>query len=98
MGGEVVACGGYVGHDDAIELRHVYVDARARRRGIARLILELAEQEAEIRGCRRIELWNDTRFRNAHRFYESLGYERLPGRRLLHDLSHSIEYGFRKLL
>lgn len=96
--GGIVACGGYAHHGQAIELKHVYVDASARRRGIARRLVERAEREARSRGCRLVELWSDSRFEGAHRFYEGLGYERLPGRRLLGDLSDSAEYAFTKLL
>lgn len=39
-----------------------------------------------------------TRFTDAHRLYERLGYVRSPGTRELHDLSRSVEYHFAKAL
>ncbi|MGZ4618494.1 MAG: hypothetical protein ACXV3F_07160 [Frankiaceae bacterium] len=42
----------------------------------------------------RVELWSDTRFANAHRLYERLGYVRTGRRRELHDLSRSTESEF----
>jgi ribosomal protein S18 acetylase RimI-like enzyme len=53
----------------------VTLDA-ARRRGIGRALMEVAEENFAHRGIRRITL--DTRLtrEDAHKFYESLGYER----------------------
>jgi hypothetical protein len=58
----------------------------------------MVEAEAATRGARALELWSDTRFADAHRLYARLGYERLPDARELHDLSHSVELHFRKVL
>ena len=48
----------------------------ARRRGIGRALMATAEKDFAQRGIRRIAL--DTRLtrKDAHKFYESLGYER----------------------
>jgi len=48
----------------------------ARRRGIGRALIAIAEKDFAQRGIRRIAL--DTRLtrEDAHKFYESLGYER----------------------
>jgi putative acetyltransferase len=70
----------------------LYVRAAARRSGLGGRLLAVAEDEARRRGARRIQLWSDTRFTTAHRFYERRG----PATRELHDLSASVEYLFFK--
>ncbi len=96
--GRVVACGGFAGNGDSIELKHIYVDAACRRQGLAGRLCDLAEEEARRRGCARIELWTDSRFTDAHRLYESRGYVRSPLPRHLDDLSASVEYRYSKEL
>lgn len=97
-GGEVVAS---VAWDPAgpgqVELHLLYVRADARRRGLAAGLVDLVEAEARRRGATGVGLWSDTRFADAHRLYERLGYRR-GGTRQLHDRSHSVEYRFEKEL
>jgi predicted GNAT family N-acyltransferase len=94
---DVVACVGLKPlAAGSIELKSLYVAAKARRQGLGELLTELVEQEARERGARRIELWSDGRFADAHRLYTRLGYERLPRTRELHDLSNTTEYAFAK--
>lgn len=83
---------------DAVELKSLYVAAPHRRRGYAAALVGLVERTARQRGARQVELWTDTRFTDAHRRYERLGYTRLPGERPLHDASQSIEYPYAKIL
>jgi predicted GNAT family N-acyltransferase/predicted GNAT family acetyltransferase len=99
LDGDLVACCGTkpLG-EGVVELKSMYVAARARRRGLARLLEGLVLQEARRRGASRVELWSDTRFLDAHATYRALGYTRLPGERDLHDLSHSQEFPFAKQL
>lgn len=99
LDGDLAACCGVkpVG-PGVVELKSMYVAARARRRGIARLFEGRVLGEAARRGATRVELWSDTRFVDAHATYASLGYARLPGERALGDLSHSREYPFAKQL
>lgn len=99
LDGDVVACCGVKPTGDgAVELKSMYVAARARRRGLARRLEALVLQEAAARGATRVELWSDTRFLDAHATYAALGYTRLLGERELHDLSQSREYPFAKPL
>lgn len=99
LAGDVVACCGVKPTGDGVvELKSMYVAARARRRGLARRLEALVLQEAATRGATRVELWSDTRFLDAHATYATLGYARLPGERELHDLSQSREYPFAKPL
>jgi putative acetyltransferase len=98
--GTVVASGGYVPSATAggIELRKLYVRADQRGRGLGSSLVAAFEDAARKRRCRFVDLWSDTRFLDAHRLYERLGYVRGPETRALHDLSDSVEYYFRKSL
>jgi N-acetylglutamate synthase-like GNAT family acetyltransferase len=78
------------------ELRRLYVASVARRRGLGEHLVRLVESEAAHREARRIVLWTDTRFEDAHRLYERLGYIRSPGSRELYDISNSIEVHYAK--
>ncbi len=81
-----------------IELKRLYVAATARRRGIGAHLVRLAESEAANRDAQNVFLWTDTRFADAHRLYERLGYARSPGTRALHDVSNTIECRYVKEL
>jgi putative acetyltransferase len=82
----------------AVELERLYVHRRWRRRGVAALLAEMVEGVAEDRQAPAVELWSDTRFVDAHRFYLGRGYR--PGRpdRSLEDASHTVEHHFVKEL
>lgn len=79
-------------------LTKLYVARSARRQGLAALLVERVEASAAEMGASEIELWSDTRFHDAHRLYERLGYQRADATRELHDLSASVEYQFVKSL
>ncbi|MBV8281219.1 MAG: GNAT family N-acetyltransferase [Candidatus Eremiobacteraeota bacterium] len=98
--GVIVGCGGIApAHDPSgSELKHLYVAKAARRMGVGTALTGLVEAEAARRGAAFIELWSDTRFLDAHRLYERLGYARLPDTRELNDLSNSVEFHFIKKL
>ncbi|MFI5957147.1 GNAT family N-acetyltransferase [Cryptosporangium sp. NPDC051539] len=81
---------------DVAELKSLYVSASARRHGLGEVLTSLVEDEAVRLGVRQLELWSDTRFADAHRFYARLGYEQLSGSRELHDLSATVEFPFVK--
>lgn len=81
---------------ETLELKRLYVAKDARRRGLAAHFIDLAEREARNRGAKRIVLWSDTRFSDAHRLYERLGYARQPRTRALPDISKSIEFQYLK--
>ncbi|MBO0686714.1 MAG: GNAT family N-acetyltransferase, partial [Candidatus Dormibacteraeota bacterium] len=55
-GARVVACAGLAVHDGVAELKHLYVAAQARRRGLGGRLCEVVEAEARRRGHTRIEL------------------------------------------
>jgi putative acetyltransferase len=81
---------------EGIELRKLYVAQHERERGLGGRLCTLVEEAAEARGARFIELWSDTRFETAHRFYARRGYRQGPTTRALHDLSNTVEYYFRR--
>jgi putative acetyltransferase len=83
---------------DEAELRMLYVHRRWRKRGLGARLVALVEAEASSRGARDVFMWSDTRFEDAHRLYERLGYARAAETRELHDLSNTVEYHFRKAL
>jgi putative acetyltransferase len=84
------------GHE--VELKRLYVAAAARRRGLGAHLVRLVESEASHRVARRIVLWTDTRFEDAHRLYERMGYVRAQETRTLNDISNSVEYFYAKEL
>ena len=81
-----------------IELKNLYVSSRARRRGLGRRLVALVEAVGLEQGAATVVLWSDTRFQDAHRLYEGMGYQHTGEQRALNDPSNSIEYGFVKRL
>jgi GNAT superfamily N-acetyltransferase len=101
--GTVVAMVGWVpGADPApagvSELQRLYVSARWRRRRVAAVLADVVETTAAEHGAADIELWSDTRFADAHRFYERRGYAPAGPDRQLGDLSHTVEHHYHKSL
>jgi predicted GNAT family N-acyltransferase len=74
------------------ELKSLYVAAGARRGGLGQRLVRRVERWAREHEVRRIQLWSDTRFEDAHRLYKRLGYEFTGVTRDLHDLSNTTEY------
>jgi len=94
--GEVVASFGFLPAEKptGIELHRVYLRHDQRGSGLATRMFKVALSAAKAKGVEFIELWTDTRFHAAHRFYEKLGFSRSPGERLQNDLSRSSEYHY----
>jgi len=80
----------------AAELHRLYVRPDQRGKGLGASLVRKVERHARERGAQRIFFWSDTRFTNAHRLYQRLGYVRVPGQRDLGDISNSVEYRFEK--
>jgi putative acetyltransferase len=53
----------------------------------------MAIEHARRADRRRMILWSDTRFIDAHRLYTDMGFLQ-TGRRDLRDANNSVEYGF----
>lgn len=98
-GAWVAACVGFCpGQLRPIELVKLYVAPHRRGRGLGRELVTWVEERAAARGAKGIELWSDTRFLDAHRLYQRMGYTRTGATRALGDLSETTEYAFEKLL
>ena len=63
--------------EGAMELRRMYVDPDFRRRGIARRMLNFAEQECRRRNRPRMDLSTSELQREAVALYQNAGYERV---------------------
>jgi putative acetyltransferase len=84
-------------HEDAGELKSLYVHPSLRQQGWGRRLTELAIDYARSNRRPRMILWSDTRFTKAHRLYRAMGFQEI-GTRELHDSNDTIEYGFEKSL
>jgi GNAT superfamily N-acetyltransferase len=82
--------------EGSVELKSLYVAAAGRRGGLGTGLVRFVEDEAIRLGARRILLWSDSRFADAHRLYTRLGYSNTGEERELHDLSDTTEYSFAK--
>lgn len=76
------------------ELQRLYVAPGLRRRGLGGRLVERVEDEARRRRARRVVLWSDSRFRDAHRLYARRGFVETGRCRRLHDPSGTIELEF----
>ena len=83
---------------EAAELKTLYVAKSLRRHGWGRKLSELVMDYARARGRQRMILWSDTRFTDAHRLYEKLGFQATGEIRDLHDSNNSLEYGYTRRL
>jgi GNAT superfamily N-acetyltransferase len=81
---------------DAWEICRVYVHPSRHGGGLGHRLLDIAEAHARNAGADRLVLWSDTRFERAHRFYEKRSYVRSGPLRVLHDISHSLEFAYAK--
>ncbi|HVI86775.1 MAG TPA: GNAT family N-acetyltransferase [Dongiaceae bacterium] len=93
---EIVGCCGFLPAEDpdGVELLRVYLRPDLRGSGLALKMFKIVQAVARQRGASFIELWTDSRFKAAQRFYEKLGFTRQPGERLLNDRSRSSEYQY----
>lgn len=73
-------------------LERFYVLPDARGRGVGSGLLSAVADEARRRGHRRLEIWSDKRFEDAHRLYERHG-ARVVGERVHDDPDSSHEWG-----
>jgi predicted N-acetyltransferase YhbS len=71
-------------------IENLIVDQKRRRKGIGRALMDEAIKRARIAGCYKIQLLSNTARRDAHHFYESLGFEQsAAGFRLYFDNADS---------
>jgi len=79
-------------------IHKLYVAKAARGKGLGTKLCAWAEDAAQDFGADWMVLYTDTRFTEAHRLYERMGYHRLPGEQKRADASKSIEYLYSKSL
>jgi putative acetyltransferase len=93
---EIIATVGVLMSDGkTAELKSLYVREDFRRQKLGENLIKLAVKSASMKSRSEIILWSDTRFTNAHRLYEKLGFK-LLGKRELKDINKSIELGFKR--
>lgn len=97
--GRIIASGAAAIHSDypngpAGELKSLYVDPSARRRGFARTLANLAIAHSRDSDCSLFILWSDTIFTEAHNLYRSLGMSQGPTRHLSLPRNSFDEYFF----
>lgn len=91
--GEIIATVAVELHAQAAELKSLYVAAPHRRAGLGRRLTTLALAFARRHGRATAFLWSDTRFSDAHRLYEKLGFVR-DGVRNVRCVNEFAEYHF----
>lgn len=91
--GEIIATCAVFLREDAGELKSLYVDHRQRRQGLARMLTRKVIEHVRATGRRCVMLWSDTRFVEAHKLYESLGFTR-GGQREIHATNDFAEYRY----
>ena len=83
--------------DTMWEICRVYVKPALHGTGLASTLLTTAESYAFKSGAAEFELWTDTRFTRAHRFYEKHGYRKQPEQRTLVETDGPVvEFRYRK--
>lgn len=79
LDGDAVGCGGLQRHDsETAEIRRLYLDERARRRGIGRALLARLEREAQQFGYRSVRLTTGDTQPEALGLFKSAGFEEIP--------------------
>ncbi|MFC4349895.1 GNAT family N-acetyltransferase [Kordiimonas lipolytica] len=97
--GALLACVSYAPLEgNRFQLKRIYLSKDLRGTGMGLKLLHHVEDKARARGATEMELWSDTRFTRAHRFYEREGYVKQDYTRDLHDSSNTTEYCFIKAL
>jgi len=81
-----LACPSYEHNDPGGRILALATLSTMRRRGIGRALIATAEKDFAQRGIRRVALNTRLARQDAHKFYESLGYER-NGWRFVKQLS-----------
>lgn len=82
----------------AMEIKKVYLDRRWRGAGLADRLLVRAVEFAGMKGVDGVELWTDTRFLAAHRFYARKGFTFSGWTRAIDDISATLEYHYHRRL
>ena len=77
-GDKVIGCMGYLPHQkNEIEIHKLYIDQKFRKIGLAKKLMMKVEKIAKKTHKKKIVLWTDTRFKEAHAMYKKLTYKKL---------------------
>jgi GNAT superfamily N-acetyltransferase len=82
--------------DGRAELHRLYLDAALRGRGLGRALVEAVLAWCRAHGIMGLVLWSDTRFEQAHRLYERMGFARTGERELPDDVNDTREYRYER--
>ena len=80
----------------AMELRRMYVDPGAQRRGIARRMLQFAEDECRRRNVRRLDLSTSELQGPALSLYQNAGYELVRQETAVEESNKTVGAGLRR--
>ena len=96
---KIIGCMGYLPHEkNNLEIHKLYIDKNYRMRGLAKKLMLRIESIAKKYKKRKIVLWTDTRFKEAHKMYKKLNYKKMSKTRKLNDISNTTEYAFQKVI
>ena len=95
---EIVACVAYSIDSNRMsaELCRLYVQKKCRKEGLGGELVAHVERIVKRKHAQSLELWTDILFKDAHRFYQRLGYSKQRETRALGDVSCTIEFQFVK--
>ena len=95
--GRIVGSVGVERLDDAsAELHRLYLDAHLRGHGTGRALVEQVLDWCRQSRIAHLALWSDTRFDQAHRLYERMGFAQTGERTLPEDINQTREYRFER--
>lgn len=80
------------------ELVRMYVARELRGAGLAGRLVQEVEGFARTHGAAELVLWSDTKFAQAHAFYEKQDFLRSGPIRVCNDLAHTLEFRYQKPL
>jgi len=96
---KIIGCMGYLPHEkNNLEIHKLYIDKNYRMKGLAKKLMLRIESIAKKYKKRKIVLWTDTRFKEAHKMYKKLNYKKMSKKRRLNDISNTTEYAFQKVI
>jgi len=82
--------------DGQAELHRLYLDAGLRGRGLGRALVDTVLRWCQAESIRHLVLWSDTRFADAHRLYERMGFRQTRERELPGDVNQTREYRYER--
>jgi len=88
-----VGCASMKKHDGVYEVKRVFVAGSHRRLGVARLLMERLEAEAQRQGIRELILETADTLTGALALYQALGYNVIPNYGQYQGKPHSVCFG-----